>query len=211
MLLVYFARKQYDECMRKERRKAGYSINLSDPGSLQVWSGTFPTVSDGSDFRTAEFIALQKCFGSQFRSSSNGLRHVDKGPYHLYKINSITLTEDIFLRLGVYADQIFRWAINFRRQQFYFLRFEDIIVRPEEELTNLFAFLGVSNRIPAHPVQSINGLAESPGRRAEANKMTWHLKTTNKLRENLSATMLVKLHQFYEPYEVELHGILNRI
>lgn len=144
--MSYF-RQGFDKCMAKARAKRGYLINISDINvvtlvdereflkhSSRSCTSRLVNVAfsdrTGSDamkrfeylkcIRHAEFDVLKTCFGSEFRSSKLGLRHIDK---------------------GVYSDQFLRWFVNFDPWQFHVLRLEDVTRDAEHAMSSLMAFL----------------------------------------------------------------------
>jgi hypothetical protein len=71
--------------------------------------------------RRKNLDALSTCFGSEFRSPTLGLRHIDK---------------------SIYVDQLDRWFQNFRRDQFLILRYEWVIKNPVLGYKRMLEFLG---------------------------------------------------------------------
>lgn len=106
--LIRYCRLQYDAC-----------INSSSQEIVEyIYSNQSTLLTEMQ--RQTYLDTLEKCFGSNFREASLGLRHVDK---------------------GVYFDQIKRWTANFPRHNFHFIKYSEFKENPFSEIGKLLRFL----------------------------------------------------------------------
>jgi hypothetical protein len=87
--------------------------------------------------RNLLFNGLQVCFGSQFRSSTLGKRHIDK---------------------SIYFDQLDRWFLNFPIHNFYITSLEKFAQDPQHEFSKIMHFIGadVKRNIETNVIESVS-------------------------------------------------------
>jgi len=213
------ARHAHEKCMQQQQDQA----QSQSFGSAQSFSST-PSVAA---FATRMYEALSHCFRDSLRSSTLGVRHVDK---------------------GIYVDQLQRWYLNFLPtdattaiststspsgssasgisasardsdkaalrddysiESVYFIStLEDMKHRPAEMLQQLLNFLYTTNDISTSnkfkSMATPRPVLPSEGYLSQPNSLS-------ELPENqISEELRKALKEFYQPYMKQLEVLLNK-
>lgn len=134
-------------------------------------------------------LATAQCFGTKLRSPSLGNRHIDK---------------------GVYVDQVLRWFVSFRPDQFHFTTLERFSQDPAAEILRLLQFMDVPAEDENSGVNPDNGTHKAYMQALQLNIR--RLEKPNNRMPNFSAIPeqdLAELKSFYDPYNALLLNGIN--
>lgn len=144
------------------------------------------------NYETLSFEDAIKC--EQERTAGEREKMLSDENYHSFKHRRFT-----YLTRGVYIDQILYWMNYFPREQFLFLKTEDLYTNPASTVRQTLEFLGV-------PSETIDT-------NREYKKYKVPSKTGYKMKDSapkMDPTTRNSLVEYFKPYNARLYEFLGR-